>query len=124
MKPTQETPLKHLTLGIWRIVLLNPIGNHLHKITSSRRGEAKLIYLVHRNKYRQNIQKEETKEYVPNKGPRLSLRKHLSEMEIRNLLDEEFKVTVIKMLSELRRRTDEHSENFNKEKIEKGTNQR
>lgn len=35
-------------------------------------------------------------------------------MEIRNLLDEEFKVTVIKML---RRRTDEHSENFNKEKI-------
>jgi len=45
-------------------------------------------------------------------------------MEIRNLLDEEFKVTVIKMLSELRRRTDEHSENFNKEKIEKGTNQR
>lgn len=37
-------------------------------------------------------------------------------MEIRNLLDEEFKVTVIKMLSELRRRIDEHSENFNKEK--------
>ena len=45
-------------------------------------------------------------------------------MEIRNLLDKEFKVTVIKMLSELRRRTDEHSENFNKEKIEKGTNKR
>lgn len=85
-----------------------------------RKARAKLIYLLHRNKYRQNIQKEETKEYVPNKGPRLSLRKHLSEMEIRNLLDEEFKVTVIKMLSELRRRTDEHSENFNKrEKIEK-----
>ena len=60
------------------------------------------------------IQKEETKEYVPKKGTRLSFRKHLNEMEIRNLLDEEFKVTVIKML---RRRTDEHSENFNKEKI-------
>ena len=37
-------------------------------------------------------------------------------MEIRNLLHKEFKLTIIKMLSELRR-TDEHSENFNK-KIE------
>ena len=33
-------------------------------------------------------------------------------MEIRNLLDKEFKVTVIKMLSELRQRMVEHSENF------------
>lgn len=32
-----------------------------------------------------------------------------------NLPDKEFKAIVIKMLTELRRRMDEHSENFNKE---------
>ena len=36
-------------------------------------------------------------------------------MKINNLLDKEFKAMVIKMLTELRRRMDEHSENFNKE---------
>jgi len=37
-------------------------------------------------------------------------------MEISNLPDKEFKVMVINMLTKLRRRMDEHSENFNKEK--------
>ena len=41
----------------------------------------------------------------------------LSEMEISNLPDKEFKVMVIKMFTELRRRMYEHSENFSK-KIE------
>lgn len=36
-------------------------------------------------------------------------------MEISNLPDKELKVMVIKMLSDLRRRMDEYSENFNKE---------
>ena len=36
-------------------------------------------------------------------------------MKINNILDKEFRVMVIKMLTELRRRMDEHSENFNKE---------
>ena len=36
-------------------------------------------------------------------------------MEMRNLPDEVFKVLVIKMLTELGRRMDEHNENFNKE---------
>ena len=36
-------------------------------------------------------------------------------MEISNLYNKEFKVMIIKMLSELRRRMDEHSEKFNKE---------
>ena len=36
-------------------------------------------------------------------------------MEINNLLDKELKVMVIKMLTELRRRMNEHNENFNKE---------
>ena len=37
-------------------------------------------------------------------------------MEISNLPDKEFKVMVIKMVTELGRRVDEHSENFNKER--------
>ena len=41
--------------------------------------------------------------------------KELNETEISNLPDKEFKVMIIKMLTELWRRVDEHSENFNKE---------
>ena len=36
-------------------------------------------------------------------------------MEISNLPDKEFKVMIIKMLNELGRRMDKHSENFNEE---------
>ena len=36
-------------------------------------------------------------------------------MKISNLSGKEFKMMVIKVLTELRRRMDEHSENFNKE---------
>ena len=36
-------------------------------------------------------------------------------MEVSNLPNKEFKVMVIKMLIELRRRMDEHSKNFNEE---------
>ena len=39
----------------------------------------------------------------------------LSEVEISNLSNKEFKVMIIKMLIEFGRKTDEHSENFNKE---------
>ena len=35
--------------------------------------------------------------------------------EINNLPDKEFKALMIRMLTELRKRIDEHSENFNKE---------
>ena len=45
-------------------------------------------------------------------------------MEISNFPDKEFKVMVTKMLTELGRRMDEHSENFNKEKIEESTKQK
>ena len=38
-----------------------------------------------------------------------------NEREINNLLDKEFKALVIRMLTESGKRTDEHSENFNKE---------
>ena len=41
--------------------------------------------------------------------------KGINKTEISNLPDEELKVIVIKVLTELRRRMDEHSENCNKE---------
>ena len=41
--------------------------------------------------------------------------KTTNETEINNLTDEEFKTLVIGMLMKLVNKTDEHSENFNKE---------
>ena len=41
--------------------------------------------------------------------------KELKEVEICNLTGKKLKVIVTKVLTELRRRMDEHSENFNKE---------
>ena len=44
-----------------------------------------------------------------------ALEKELNKMEASNLPDIEFKILVIRMLSELRGRVDELSDNFNKE---------
>ena len=49
------------------------------------------------------------KEYVPKD------RAQLKRVAINNLPNKEFKVIVIKLLNELRRKMDEHSEKFNKE---------
>lgn len=43
--------------------------------------------------------------------------KDLKDMEINNLSDKEFKIMVIKVLTDFGRRIDGHSENVNKEKI-------
>ena len=40
--------------------------------------------------------------------------KELNEMEISHLPNKQFKVMILKMLTELRRRMDEHNKNFNK----------
>lgn len=49
------------------------------------------------------------------KGQDKTSEKDLKETDIRNLPDKEFKVMAIKILTELWRRIDKHSENFNKE---------
>ena len=49
------------------------------------------------------------------RGRDKSSEKELNETEKNNLPDKEYKVMVISMLTELERRIDEHSENFNKE---------
>ena len=43
--------------------------------------------------------------------------KEVSNVEVSNLPDKEFKVKITKMLNKLSKRMDEHSEKFNKEKI-------
>ena len=54
-------------------------------------------------------QNEELKKYVPSERTRQKLRKRTNHPEKR------FKLMVIKILSELRRRLEEHSENLSKE---------
>lgn len=58
-------------------------------------------------------------EYVPTKEKDKTSEKELKKMKISSLPDKEYSVIVIKMLTELRGRVDEHHENFKKEKIKK-----
>ena len=44
-----------------------------------------------------------------------TLEKELTKVDIRNIPDKEFKIMIIKMLNEHRRRMDKHDEKFSKE---------
>lgn len=46
-----------------------------------------------------------------------SLKKDLNKMEVNNLPDKQFKVIIIKMLINLRRKMEEHNKKLNKDKI-------
>ena len=48
---------------------------------------------------------------------RVNQMKEVNNVEISNLPNKEFKVKITKMLNQLSKRMDEHSEKFNKEKI-------
>ena len=84
-----------------------PIRYQIHKKTKRNK----------QNKNPQQVrQNEATDEHIPNEGTRYN--PELSEVEIGNLLEKDFKIMIIKMIRELRRRTDEQSEKlevFNKE---------
>ena len=58
----------------------------------------------------------ETEEYVPQKGQDKTPETDLNEMGISDLPDKDFKIMVLKMLTEDRRTMHEQSENFNKER--------
>ena len=61
---------------------------------------------------------EEAEEYVKMKEQDRISEKELNKIEISNLPEKEFKIMIIKMITELERRkgeTDDHSENFSKE---------
>ena len=59
-------------------------------------------------------QNEETEEYVLNEEQDKTPGKNPNQIEISNLYNREFKIMVINMLTELGRRMDKLSRNFNK----------
>lgn len=68
--------------------------------------------MIKNQKFKQN---EETNVFQMKEQDKNLRRKKKNKTEISNLPDKEFKVTVIKLLAELRRTMEEHSENFNKD---------
>ena len=83
------------------IPFLNPTGCLSQKATPETPVDTPgLSNTYKQTEHRQN---EETEKYVPNDRIRRNSKKGLSEMETINLLNEEFKVMVIKMLIKLRK---------------------
>lgn len=71
-----------------------------------------LNYLIYRNKYRET--ENETEKYVPKKEVKTSEKNEVKQKQAIYLI-KEFNVMVIQMFTELERRVDELSANFNKE---------
>ena len=74
------------------------------------------MYLTHRNKHRELGKMRRQRNIFQMKEQDITSEKELKEVEISNLSNKGLKVIIIiKMLTELGRRMDEHSKNFNKE---------
>ena len=71
-----------------------------------------MFHLIYRDRDKLD---EERENLFQRKEQDITSGARLNEMEISNLPDKEFKIMVIKMLIELGRIMDEHSENFDKE---------
>ena len=91
MPPTEGTLLEHLTL----VTKGDHVTGTSHATQSHSLKTRRLVYPICRKKHKVR-QSEETKDYVPNKIRRQTLRNRLNEMEISNLPDKLFKVMVIK----------------------------
>lgn len=98
------------------MALLGHVEQLLCKTTPSGLNEVVGLSTTYRQTDRQN---EETEEYYfkPNLFQAIELGKShcLKEMEISNLPFKELKVMVIKILTDVKRRMNDNSENFNKE---------
>ena len=57
-------------------------------------------------------QNEATEEYAPNEGTK-NPKEEISEVEISNLFEKEFKVLIMNILNELGKGMNEHKEKFN-----------
>ena len=90
-------------------------GLHLHKATPSRLQEVTIA--PNKCKQIQSQAKRSKQKQYPNEGKKALGEKNLNDMEVSNLLDKEFKVVIIKMLTELRKKKkkDEHSEDSKKQ---------
>lgn len=91
MPPTEGTLLERLTL----VTKGDHVTGTSHATQSHSLKIRRLVYPICRKKHKVR-QSEETKDYVPNKIRRQTLRNRLNEMEISNLPDKLFKVMVIK----------------------------
>lgn len=113
--PTQEMSLKYLALVARRDW---DSGCHRSSPTQGhpfKKGERQLFHLTHRNKYIEPGKMQRQRNMFFNaKEQDKNLRKDLKETEISNLPDKEFKVMVLKILTEFGRRMDDYSEKFNK----------
>lgn len=96
-------------------VLLGP-KELLYKANAPKFGG--VMDLSNTKKQTQRIcQNEDIEEFIPNKRIHLKYipnkrKKQLKETKISNFLDNDFKVVIIKMFRELRRRMDEHCKDF------------
>ena len=73
------------------------------------------FYLIHKNKYVEAAKMKRQKNMSQMKEQNSTPEKELNKMEIRNLLDAEFKTLALKVLNKLKGRVDELSENLHKE---------
>lgn len=78
-------------------------------------------YLIHRNTESGIIRRQ--KNTFQTKEEHKTSEKELNKMEINSLSNKKSKVIAVTLLSKLGRKMDKHSENFNKKKIQKSSNQ-
>ena len=94
----------------------------LPKTTPSRLREIGIFPNTYRQTQRDR-QNEKMEEYVPNQRTwQIPRKKDLNEMEISNLRNKEFKIMIITMLTDLRRRMEEHRQIYRKYKKESNRN--
>ena len=116
LQPTWGMPIECLTLVTTTgggIVFLGHMEQLLHK-TTAQNWERQLFYLIHIDKHTETSKWGDRGISFKSKKKANSPQKELNEIKISNLADEELKVTVINMLSGLKR-INEYSKNFNKE---------
>ena len=95
--------------------MLNNKVHLLHRLCfKTGKGD---LYLTHRNQYRETRKMKKKNNMFQLKEQDKSSEKYCNGTEINYLPDKELKIMVIKMLINLRRRMDEQSKNFNKEKM-------
>lgn len=87
-------------------MLLGPIGHLLHEATSTRLVNVTDIPNAHRDSGKMMQQRSMFKTMEQDKTP------GLTEVEICNPPDKDFKVIIIKIINEFRRRMDKRSETF------------
>ena len=110
-------PIECLTRehGGWGDWVSGPRGATLTQITPQN-WERQLFYLIHIDKHTETAKWGDRGISFKSKNKANPPKKELNEIKVSNLAGEELKVTVINMLNGLKRRINEYSENFNKDR--------